>query len=175
MTLTTAQLTAHFNKITGRDIKATSYSKAKITSMIEEAIHRLIDTKSAPLADLDQYGLGFEEYGHVCPHCGINHDDNGFIIADDYEPNSDRTYRETGNMKHQYCCMGCNGEWGPEIAAAPTGETFTLAELARSLGITPKAARARYRARFNDGVSTRYIFPASDLDRVTNIIKGKGR
>lgn len=41
----------------------------------------------------------------LCPHCNINHIDNGT-----YEHNPSDGYK---CEEMTYCCMGCNGEWGP--------------------------------------------------------------
>lgn len=51
-------------------------------------------------------------------------------------------------------------------------EVFTLAALAKSLGIHPKIARARYRKHDNDGLRTKYIFPntKAKIAEVTKII-----
>lgn len=50
------------------------------------------------------------------------------------------------------------------------GDHFTLAEVARSLGINPKLARARFRKIFNDGRRTRYSFDKADYQKVVSII-----
>lgn len=60
----------------------------------------------------------------------------------------------------------------PTALAAPT-EFFTMPQAARAAGVSPKAARARYRRYDNDHQRTRYEFPASRWDEVIAIIKGR--
>ena len=65
-------------------------------------------------------------------------------------------------------------ELEPEVAEEGD-DTFTLAELAKEMGINPKVARARYREWFNDKVRTYYKFnrTAEELNRVKGIISPK--
>lgn len=67
------------------------------------------------LSEEDQH-LQFET-GHVnCPHCGI-HLSNGVT---DFEGMVDTHGSEKAAyavMRHEWMCLGCNGEWGAEIPA----------------------------------------------------------
>ena len=61
--------------------------------------------------------------GHVnCPHCGI-HLRNGLM---DFDNAADRAGSEKAafkTMKHEWQCMGCNGEWGkPIVLTASTAK-----------------------------------------------------
>jgi len=79
--------------------------------------------RTSYLAGLGKYGEG-EEGAAVCPHCGIDHTDNGFTTPDDVGANDkqDRTLHQLGQQHAEFACMGCGGEWGPvrEPYVAPT-------------------------------------------------------
>lgn len=83
----------------------------------------------AGMSEEDQ-AMAFD-YGHAnCPHCGI-HLSNG---VGDYDGLVDlhgeaKAYEL---QKHEWACLGCNGEWGAEIPAPTkrkvankTGRTYT--------------------------------------------------
>lgn len=172
--MTAAQLSDKHFEITGKNIKAASYTKAKWIEMIMaslDAAKTVEDNSVEELqaeieAEADDFEialststpLGFD----VCPHCGIHHS-NGFATNEDIIDQGGEP-----NKTHQYICLGCNGEFGPELETE-----FTLTEAAASLGISPKVARARYRAADNDGKRTFYRFPRSSWDRVIAIISPK--
>lgn len=79
--------------------------------------------KDAADAALGMAGLSEDDqelkfnYGHVnCPHCGI-HLSNGVTDFDgmvDCHGSEAAAYKL---MKHEWMCLGCNGEWGAEIEA----------------------------------------------------------
>ena len=95
-TFTTAQLADHYNALTGKSVKPTSYTKTKYLQLIL-TIQADQDTDvEADFSELGINGLGHDHDTAECPHCGINHHDNGLLTADDNEANSDLTYRETG-------------------------------------------------------------------------------
>lgn len=83
---------------------------------------------SLPLEELGEFGRGTAA-NPVCPHCGIDHIDNGLLTADDYEPNGTRTMYEAGLMNSEYECMGCGGQWGPVrapyVKPAPKADAHT--------------------------------------------------
>lgn len=57
------------------------------------------------LEQLGEFGLGDSEESAECPHCGINHRDNGYERhGDDYKCN-----------EFVHACLACGGEWGPKI------------------------------------------------------------
>ena len=65
---------------------------------------------SVDLEQLGEFGLGDNDENAECPHCGINHIDNGFTTQE--------RQREEGfplNEKMFYACLACSGEWGPKI------------------------------------------------------------
>lgn len=107
--LSSADLAARYNELTGKSLKPSSYSKAKFIKMIKAATPAPKKRRST---------------------------DDGAIGAKDI---------------------------------------FTLAQLARQLGINPKIARAKYRKVENDGMRTRYIFPSTveEVARVTAILRPK--
>ena len=85
------------------------------------------------LAALGEFGLGTDGETAMCPHCGINHKDNGCTTPDDMGVNEeqDRTLHQLGSQHAEHACMGCGGEWGavrpPYVAptSKPTGATGT--------------------------------------------------
>lgn len=66
------------------------------------------------LDTLGLYGMG-DEHNPVCPHCGIDHIDNGFTTPDTPGANElqGRTLHQLGQQHAEFACMGCGGEWGP--------------------------------------------------------------
>ncbi len=75
-----------------------------------------LETAPAPALDLStlgEFGMGSNAETAACPHCGINHTDNGMLRADDFAPNSNFTLHQLGLQHAEFSCMGCNGEWGP--------------------------------------------------------------
>ncbi len=64
------------------------------------------------LETLDRNGLN-----GVCPHCGIDHLDNGWT---DFESTVDAQGSVQAARKvqsHEYACLGCGGEWGPLVGS----------------------------------------------------------
>lgn len=59
--------------------------------------------------------------GHShCPHCGI-HLSNGLLDFDSLVDTRGSEKEAYKLQKHEWACMGCNGEWGKEIPA-PTSK-----------------------------------------------------
>lgn len=69
---------------------------------------------AAEILTLGEFGLGDSEANATCPHCGINHKDNGWQLADGYP-----------GAKHEYICLACGGEWGPLVVAPVAQATGT--------------------------------------------------
>lgn len=183
-TRTAAQLAETYFELSGKYVKPTSYTKAKLIKMIE-AFGIILDdepelaqqTDNGPiaaegseeaddaslaemleLAEADDNTFGFTN----CPHCGIHHS-NGFTTHQDLIDQGGEP-----NKTHQYLCLACNGEFGPELETE-----FTMAEVAAAAGVSPKVARARYRAVVNDNQRTFYRFPRSDWNAILTIISPK--
>lgn len=81
-----------------------------------------------PLNEMDQYGAGTEA-APACPHCGINHMDNGYSFHG----------ADTPHDTNQFGCLACDGEWGPELSDFRTMyEGFKAAgnSMCRSLRLT---------------------------------------
>src|SRR5690554_4439873 len=57
------------------------------------------------LLNMDETGLAAK-----CPHCGIDHMDNGMA---QYEDMCESSPSAAKDMIGQYVCLGCLGEWGP--------------------------------------------------------------
>jgi len=157
-THTAASLAGIYNGLSGKNIKPSSYSKAKLIEMIKALAEKV--AKEEPTED-----EGFEGFTH-CPHCGIHHG-NGFATNQDLLDQGSE-----GNKTHHIVCLACLGEFGEKLET-----TFTMAEAAAAAGVSPKVARARYRNVHNDHQRTFYVFPRSQWDAVQSIIspKRKGR
>lgn len=86
---------------------------------------------AVPLSSLGEFGLGVDAASSRCPHCGIDHKDNGVLHCDDELPNdpTGRTYHQAGIQSAEWSCMGCNGDWGvvraPYAAPAPQASRST--------------------------------------------------
>jgi hypothetical protein len=84
-------------------------------------------TKVETDEDLDF--IQFYGYSH-CPHCGI-HLSNGVTDFDGVVDAQGTVAKAAKIMRHEYCCLGCNGEWGPVAMRgsggrkAPTGRIYT--------------------------------------------------
>lgn len=81
----------------------------------------------APVLALDEMGMHGD--GNKCPHCGINHIDNGYrTFADVMHTIADNTGKRgtkrlaqaafDAGMVNEYECMACNGQWGKQIDLA---------------------------------------------------------
>lgn len=67
---------------------------------------KTIDLDSLPAAGLN----GF------CPHCGIDHIDNGWTDFDStVDANQGDVKAALKVMTHEFSCLGCGGEWGPAV------------------------------------------------------------
>jgi hypothetical protein len=88
---------------------------AGLTFTVDSVEGGFVVKQHSPLSTMDQFGAGTVD-APKCPHCGINHIDNGTLEAGDEDGNGDNMVFETGS----FVCLACNGEWGP----APT--TFAV-------------------------------------------------
>jgi hypothetical protein len=86
--------------------------------------------RAAELAAMGEFGAGTAE-APACPHCGINHIDNGFCTRDDEVANKPGVTCHMEGMNEAYECLGCLGRWGDVAApyaapkAAPSRSTGT--------------------------------------------------
>jgi len=86
----------------------------------EGEIGRWTQTDNGPVwvavdpATIGRFGMGHDEDSAVCPHCGINHCDNGVSHFDDESVNrtDGRSLYCLGLQNNEWSCMACNGEWG---------------------------------------------------------------
>ena len=72
-----------------------------------------------PLTSLGEYGLGIDAESSRCPHCGVDHRDNGFCTRDDEVANKPGVTCHMEGMNEKYECLGCTGRWG-DVAAPYT-------------------------------------------------------
>jgi hypothetical protein len=89
---------------------------------------------------LGQFGLGADHDTALCPHCGINHCDNGHSM------HGDGAEHETS----KWACLGCNGEWGELIAKRATSTRAVHADDAKITKVeaNPKREGTKAHARF---------------------------
>jgi hypothetical protein len=73
-------------------------------------------------ADLDM--IQATGYSH-CPHCGINLD-NGVTDFDGMVDCHGSEAAALKLMNHEWSCLGCGGEWGPEIARKGAAKARTI-------------------------------------------------
>ncbi len=85
--------------------------------------------RASYLASLGEFGEGESAEDAVCPHCGINHIDNGLTRADDEVANKPGVTCHMEGMNQEFECMGCGGQWGPVrepyVAPKPTSSKPT--------------------------------------------------
>lgn len=62
------------------------------------------------IAEMDEFGLGTDEASAKCPHCGVNHMENGY----GYHDPADGFHHE----ERMHSCLGCGGEWGENIPSS---------------------------------------------------------
>lgn len=125
----------------------------------EKAVQNLdAQTSDEALESLGKFGLGTNEDNAKCPHCGINHRQNGYGDEEDFE--------------HEHACLGCGGEWGKhfgqnfkqmmndaryfaprnlckalrEVATAWTGSRKSFLEGAKDLGLNVANAAAEWQS-----------------------------
>lgn len=101
---------------------------AQVAAHAAEVLQNMVGTLDAEaLAALGENGLGEDAEHAVCPHCGINHKDNGYTTPDDMGANElqDRTLHQLGSQHAEHACMGCGGEWGPVRPAYVAPKTST--------------------------------------------------
>ena len=67
------------------------------------------------LASLGEFGEGESAETAVCPHCGINHFDNGLNTRDDEVANKPGVTCHMEGMNEHWECMGCGGRWGDVV------------------------------------------------------------
>lgn len=107
----------------------------------------------AELAAMDEKGAGTsgpDGVSYYCPHCGVDHADNGYTFHGD-EVNGERLALTKGT----YVCLRCNGEWGPVPAGfAVTFDGFRAAgnSKCKSLRLTAKTYGEGRKAFIADAV-----------------------
>lgn len=86
---------------------------------------RATDVAPSPQVEEPSYG------GHThCPQCGIDLSNGVIDFASLLETNGPAAYTQ---QHHEWACMGCGAEWGPEIAAPSTKRStlYTIAPKAK--------------------------------------------
>lgn len=71
--------------------------------------------RASYLASLGEFGEGESAETAVCPHCGINHFDNGVVSRDDEAANKPGVTLHQEGMVAHWECMGCGGQWGDVV------------------------------------------------------------
>lgn len=111
-----------------------------ITAPAEAAVGYTADELDA----MGLYGTGTDEDTACCPHCGINHIDNGYQTADGVADAG-------GTIGREYVCLACGGEWGApvqgfaaKLAAYIAGGKSKCASLRQIAHEWPKGDRKGY-------------------------------
>ena len=89
----------------------------------DEARIRAQQGNDTPQDEIDNDLVAYCGYSE-CPHCGI-HLSNGVCDFDSMVDTHGSEKAAYKIMKHEFCCLGCNGEWGKAITpkgAKPRGE-----------------------------------------------------
>lgn len=91
----------NYGKMTVADMRAalTTYDESIAASAAE-------NPETIDLDTLDINGLAGK-----CPHCGIDHLENGYNTHDDVAADHGIKYA-MDNHAREYSCLACNGEWG---------------------------------------------------------------
>jgi hypothetical protein len=119
---------------------------AGLTFTVDTVEGGFVVTQHNPLSRMDQFGAG-TEHAPKCPHCGINHIDNGTLQVGDEDGNGNNMVFEIGS----FVCLACNGEWGP----APT--TFAVEFEAYKAAGNSKCKSLRLVATLYNGKRTEFI------------------
>lgn len=90
--------------MTKNEIKA-KLDKAGVTYGKKDNRETLAAIWGHALVSMDENGMG-----GVCPHCGIDHKDNGLSTYEHIMESSPSAAKE---MIGEYVCLACMGEWGP--------------------------------------------------------------
>lgn len=97
------------------DMRAALQAFADAEAAARAADEAAVADRAGYLASLGEFGEGESAADATCPHCGVNHKDNGMTTPDDMGVNEfqDRTLHQLGTQHAEFACMGCGGEWGP--------------------------------------------------------------
>jgi len=128
--MTTAELLAEYNLTTGK-----STTKFSSRAAGEKAVSMLRDT-AARDHSINVYG--FEVHGlHRCPHCDINLENGVGQHGDDVNG------KPLKLNTNQFFCLGCGGEFGPELkhAAKSVTRSTSISESWNNAEIAAKRAR----------------------------------
>lgn len=101
-----------YGGMSNEQMRAALQTNAHILATDAEREAAQIAARAEYLASLGRFGEGETEEDAVCPHCGINHVDNGMTTPDDTGANTDKTLHQLGTQHAEFACMGCGGEWG---------------------------------------------------------------
>ncbi|QEA09798.1 hypothetical protein PQC31_gp77 [Pseudomonas phage Iggy] len=83
------------------------------TNNMLRAIAQIAEYHCVPELDLES--LDHKGVNGKCPHCGIDHLDNGWSDFEGIVDAQGSVEAARAIMSHQYTCLGCGGEWGPLV------------------------------------------------------------
>ena len=147
--MTTAEILAEYNLLTGKSVKKFS-SRAAGEKQLEKARSARADEFDAMHANDEDRQLD-EKYGfHTCPSCGV-HLSNG-VLWDGCEFNPGEIYR---TETHQYECQGCGHNFGKPKKAKSGLRSTAVAESWNDEVVASK--RSRRDSVLVDGVEFRSV------------------
>lgn len=160
--MTTAQILAEYNALTGQDVKKFA-SRAVGEKRLAEARAKYVKPM---IEDLEEINLRIEDdrltenYGTTtCPHCGV-HLSNGV----GYHGMEDGEGKKIKLEKHEYYCMGCGGEFGPELKTKNIKLSDAIAESWNDPVVTAKrTTRNKVTVNGTEFKSVRDAFAACGL------------
>lgn len=112
------QIKADLAQIAGRAHQQVSDHVAQLSDedkrqIADEARIRKVQARDVDQDEIDNDLVQFCGYSE-CPHCGI-HLSNGVTDFDGVVDSRGSEREALKVMKHEFACLGCNGEWGKEI------------------------------------------------------------
>jgi hypothetical protein len=106
------------NKEAGFMVAVECHSVAQVEAAKAKG-HAVVDySQTVDIADMDENGAGTEA-NPSCPHCGVNHMQNGY----GYHDPAEGFHCE----ERVHCCLACNGEWGAEVPAGDFAAAYAEA------------------------------------------------
>lgn len=113
-----------------------NYGKMTVNDM--RAALTAYDNVIAQAETVDIDSLGINGLNGHCPHCKINHIENGYNTHDDTAADHGIPYAVEHHPR-EYSCLACNGEWGKKVEY---DEALLTAEVAPEVEATGKASTA---------------------------------
>lgn len=129
--MTTAEMVAEYNALTGKSIKKFS-SRAAGERQLTAA--RAAQPQQEPTVTEEQHHIPELQLSH-CPCCGIH-------LSNGYTTNTDQRENNLPLLdKHEYMCLGCGGEFGPLIKGRSEKRSVAISNSWNDAEIAAKRSR----------------------------------